>query len=34
MAPDRGLVEPDLVIFLSGSPEVLSKRASYGEEIF
>ena len=34
LAPDRGLIEPDLVIYLKGDPEKLSKRAEYGSERF
>ena len=29
--PDKGLIQPDLVIYLKADPEVLSKRAQYGE---
>ena len=31
-APDRGLIEPDLVIYLRADPEVLQKRKDYGDE--
>ncbi|WBW75023.1 thymidylate kinase Tmp1 [Schizosaccharomyces osmophilus] len=31
-SPDRGLLRPDLVIFLHISPEVAAKRGQYGEE--
>lgn len=31
-APDQGLIEPDLVIYLRADPEVLQKRKDYGEE--
>jgi dTMP kinase len=30
LAADRGLVEPDLVIYLKADPETLSKRSNYG----
>jgi dTMP kinase len=33
-AADRGLVQPDLVIYLRADAEVLSKRANFGEERF
>lgn len=33
-SPDRGLIEPDMVIYLKASPAALSKRANYGEERF
>ena len=29
---DKGLIEPDLVIYLKANPEALSKRANYGQE--
>lgn len=32
MAPDRGLLSPDLVVFLSVSPEAAAARGGYGEE--
>jgi dTMP kinase len=31
-APDRGLLEPDVVIYLQADPEVLKNRSNYGEE--
>ncbi|EPX71734.1 thymidylate kinase Tmp1 [Schizosaccharomyces octosporus yFS286] len=31
-SPDRGLLRPDLVIFLHVSPEIAAKRGQYGEE--
>lgn len=31
-APDKGLVEPDVVIYLQADPEVLKNRSNYGEE--
>lgn len=34
MAADRGLLSPDIIIYLSAAPESLSKRAGYGEERF
>jgi len=34
VTPDQGLIKPDLVIYLSADPEILSKRANYGEERF
>lgn len=32
MAPDRGLIQPDLVIYLRADPDVLKGRSNYGEE--
>jgi dTMP kinase len=32
IAPDRGLIEPDLIIYLQADPEVLKSRSNYGEE--
>ena len=29
--PDKGLLEPDVVIYLKADPERLAKRANYGE---
>lgn len=32
ISPDRGLIRPDLIIFLDADPDVLSSRPGYGEE--
>jgi dTMP kinase len=32
VAPDRGLIQPDLVIYLRADPDVLKGRSNYGEE--
>lgn len=32
ISPDRGLIKPDLVIFLDADPDVLRNRPGFGEE--
>lgn len=32
VAPDRGLIQPDLIIYLRADPDVLKSRSNYGEE--
>ena len=32
MAPDRGLVKPDLTFFIDANPDTIKSRANYGEE--
>ncbi|EAX97024.1 thymidylate kinase family protein [Trichomonas vaginalis G3] len=34
LAPEKGLPQPDLVIFIDISPEVQAKRKGFGEEIY
>lgn len=34
MSPDRGLPEPDLIVFLDMDPQAASERGNYGEEIY
>lgn len=32
MAPDRGLVKPDLTFFIDANADTIKSRANYGEE--
>ena len=33
-APEKGLIKPDLIIYLTADPELISKRPGFGDEIY
>lgn len=34
MGPEKGLIEPDLIVYLHADPEELAKRKGYGGEVY
>lgn len=32
LQPEKGLLKPDIIVYLKAQPEELAKRAGYGEE--